>query len=95
MRTLRLFKDDQVRFQLFAPCNFGDFLRWLALPRSVKHGSLTTLREKLIKIEAKVVLHAKHVSSQMAEVAVPRELFAVILEWIRRFGVPSPLVRRE
>ncbi len=31
---------------------------------------------------------------QTAEVAVPRELFAAILERIQRFGVPQPLVRR-
>ena len=66
----------------------------MALPRSVKHRSLTTLREKLIKIGAKVVRHAKYVTFQMAKVAVPRELFAAILERIRRFGVPPPLVRR-
>ena len=61
---------------------------------SVKHWSLTTLREKLIKIGAKVVRHAKYVTFQMAEVAVPRELFAAILERIQRFGVPPPLVQR-
>ena len=55
---------------------------------------LTTLREKLIKIGAKVVRHAKYVTFQMAEVAVPRELFAAILERIQRFGVPPPLVQR-
>ena len=60
-----------------------------------KHNALTTLREKLIKIGAKVVRHAKYVTFQMAEVAVPRELFAAILERIRRFGVPPPLVQRE
>ena len=52
------------------------------MPRSVKHWSLTTLREKLIKIGAKVVRHAKYVTFQMAEVAVPRELFVAILERI-------------
>ena len=31
---------------------------------------------------------------QMAEVAVPRELFAAIFERIQRFGVPPPLVQR-
>ena len=67
----------------------------MALPRSVKHWSLTTLRKKLIKIGAKVVRHAKYVTFQMPEVAVPRELFAAILERIRRFGVPPPLVHRE
>ncbi len=67
----------------------------MTLPRSVKHWSLTTLRQKLIKIGAKVVRHAKYVTFQMAEVAVPRELIAAILERIRRFGVPPPLVQRE
>ena len=44
--------------------------------------TLTTLREKLIKIGAKVVAHAKYVIFQLAEVAVPRPLFARILERI-------------
>ncbi len=64
------------------------------MPRSVKHRSLTTLREKLIKIGAKVVRHSGYAIFQMAEVAVPRELFAAILDRIQRFGVPPPLVRR-
>ncbi len=74
--------------------NLGNFLRRLALPRSVRHWSLTTLREKLIEIGANVVRHAKYLTFQMAEVAVPRELFAAILERIQRFGVPPPLVQR-
>ena len=56
----------------------------LALPREVRHWSLTTLREKLIKIGAKVVSRSKAVTFQMAEVAVPRTLFAEILERIDR-----------
>jgi len=79
------FKDNEVRLQLFAlASNLGNFLRRLALPRKVKHWSLTTLRDKLIKIGAKVVHHAGYIVFQMAEVAVPGELFAKILEWIRR-----------
>ncbi len=90
--SCRNFKDNQTRRQLFARAyNLGDFLRRLALPRSVRHWSLTTLREKLIKIGAKVVIHSRYVIFQMAEVAVPRELFAAILERIQRFGVPPPL----
>ena len=74
------FKDNHVRLQLFALAyNLGNFLRRLALPRSVAHWSLTTLREKLIKIGAKAVAHARYVIWQMAEVAVPKELFAAIL----------------
>ena len=62
--------------------NLGNFLRQLALPREVKHWSLTTLRERLIKIGAKVVSRSKAVTFQMAEVAVPRRLFAAILDRI-------------
>ena len=53
----------------------------------IKHWSLTTLRETLIKIGAKVVRHARYVFFQMAEVAVPRELFAAILQRIAQLRV--------
>ncbi len=63
--------------------------RRLALPPSVKQWSLTTLRDKLIKIGAKVVHHARYVTFQLAEVAVPRRLYRAILERIRRFAALS------
>ena len=86
------FVDNQVRLQLFALAyNLGNFLRRLALPRSIRHWSLTTLREKLIKIGAKVVHHARYVIFQMAEVAVPQELFAAILARIKRLRFHLPL----
>ncbi len=79
------FADNQVRLQLFVLAyNLGNFLRQAVLPRSVRHWTLTTLREKPIKIGAKVVRHARPVVFQMAEVAVPRELFRAILEEIGR-----------
>ena len=60
------FVDNQVRLQLFALAyNLGNFLRRLALPTGVKHWTLTTLREKLIKIGAKVVRHSRYVFFQM------------------------------
>jgi hypothetical protein len=81
--SCRRFKDNQTRLQLFALAyNLGNFLRGMALPREGKHWSLTTLREKLIKIGAKVVSRSKSQTFQMAEVAVPRRLFAAILERI-------------
>ena len=84
------FVDNQVRLQLFGLAyNLGNFLRRLALPRSVKHWSLTTLREKLIKIGAKVVAHSRYIIFQMAEVAVPKRLFRAILERIRRLRLPE------
>jgi Transposase DDE domain group 1 len=83
--SCRRFKNNQVRLQLFALAyNLGNFLRQLALPREVRHWSLTTLREKLIKIGAKVVSRSKTLTSQMAEVAVPRRVFAAILDRIDR-----------
>jgi hypothetical protein len=54
------------------------------LPCSVRSWTLTTLREKLIKIGAKIVRHAKAVTFQMAEVAVPCELFAEVLDRLGR-----------
>jgi hypothetical protein len=74
------FVANQVRLQLFALAyNLGNFLRRLVLPKSVKTWSLRTLREKLIKIGAKVIRHSRYVVFQMAEVAVPRDLFGAIL----------------
>ncbi len=43
---------------------------------------MTTMREKLIKIGAKVVLHGRYVTFQLAEIALPRRLFAEILRLI-------------
>jgi hypothetical protein len=40
---------------------------------------LTTLREKLVKIGAPIVRHGRYDVFQLAEVAVPRSLFASIL----------------
>lgn len=91
--SCRTFKDNQTRLQLFALAyNLGNFLRRLALPKPVRHWSLTTLREKLIKIGAKVTRHAKYVTFQLAEVAVTRNLFGAILERIARLALPPPLV---
>ncbi len=68
----------------------GNVLRTLALPEAVEGWSLTTLREKLIKIGAKVVRHGRYVTFQLADVAVPRELFREILRLI--YGLrPAPL----
>ena len=81
----RRFKDNAARLHLFALAyNLANFLRQLALPRSIRSWNLTTLREKSVKIGAKVVTHAKYVVFQLAEVAVPRQLFAGILERIGR-----------
>ena len=85
------FVDNQVRLQLFVLAyNLGTFLRQSVLPQSVRHWTLTTLREKLIKIGAKVVRHSRNIIFQMAEVAVPRELFRRILTAIDRLRPQIP-----
>ena len=85
------FDANQVRLQLHVLAyNLGNFLRRLALPASVKHWTLTTLRDKLIKIGAKMVRHARYITFQLAEVAVPRRLYRTILDRIRRFAAIPP-----
>src|SRR5262249_20989435 len=83
--SCRRFKDNAARLHLFALAyNLANSLRQLGLPRSIRSWNLTTLREKLVKIGAKVVTHSKYVIFQLAEVAVPRQLFAAILGRIGR-----------
>src|SRR5512132_144759 len=77
------FTANAVRLQLHTLAyNLANFMRTLALPQSVEHWSLTTLRDKLIKIGGKVVRHGRCITFQLAEVAVPRTLFAEILRLI-------------
>ena len=91
--SCRTFRDNAVQLQLHALAhNLANFMRTLALPKEVEHWSLTTLREKLVKIGAKVVSHGRSVTFQLAEVAVPRSLFQNILSLIddlRRRPVPA------
>jgi len=87
--SCRTFAANAVRLQLHALAyNLGNFLRRLATPEPIKDWSLTSLKDKLIKIGAKVVSHARYVAFQMAEVAVPRQMFAEILSLIARLQAP-------
>jgi hypothetical protein len=77
------FAANAVRPQLHALAyNLANFMPTLALPEVVAQWSLSSLREKLIKIGAKVVHHARYAVFQMAVVAVPRKLFEKILRLI-------------
>jgi hypothetical protein len=68
--------------------NLGNFVRTLAMPKAVELWPLTSLREKLIKIGAKVVSHGRYVTFQMAEAAVSRLMFRDILILIARLRAP-------
>jgi Transposase DDE domain group 1 len=85
------FRHNAVRLQLHALAyNLANFLRTLALPQEVEDWSLTTLRDKLVKIGARIVHHGRYVVFQLAEVAVPRALFADILRRIDGLRLRSP-----
>src|SRR5271154_46849 len=87
--SCRSFAANAVRLQLHALAyNLGNFMRTLAMPKTAEPWSLTSLREKLIKIGAKVVSHGRYVTFQMAEVAVSRQMFAEILSLIARLRAP-------
>src|SRR5580704_16792819 len=87
--SCRSFAANAVRLQLHALAyNLGNFMRTLAMPKTAKPWSLTSLREKLIKIGAKVVAHGRYVTFQLTEVAVSRQMFADILSLIARLRAP-------
>ena len=87
--SCRSFAANAVRLQLHALAyNLGNFLRTLAMPKTAEPWSLTSLREKLIKIGAKVISHGRYVTFQMAEVAVPKQMFREILALIVRLRAP-------
>jgi len=68
----------------------GGFVRTRATPEPIKDWSLTTLKDKLIKIGAKVVSHRRYVIFQMAEVAIPRQMFQEILRLIAELRPQPP-----
>jgi hypothetical protein len=91
--SCRRFAANVVRLQLHALAyNLANFLRTLALPAEVSQWSMTTLRERLVKIGAKIVRHGRSITFQMAEVMVPRGLFAQILAAIATLR-PTPPAR--
>ena len=91
--SCRKFRNNEARLRLYVLAHhLGNFMRTLALPKEVEHWSLTTLRDKLVKIGAKVVSHGRYFTFEVAEVAVPRSLFQEILGLIddlRRRPVPA------
>ena len=69
-------------------------MQTMALPKEVGYWSLTTLREKLARIGAKVIRHGRYVTIQLAEVTIPRHLFADILRLTDGLR-PAPLPPRR
>lgn len=81
--SCQTFKANAVRLQLHALAyNLSNFLRTLVLPNSIADWSLTSLRDRMIKIGAKAIQHARSIILQLAEVAVPRGLWSQMLATI-------------
>jgi len=78
--SCKSFAANEVRLQLHALAyNLANFVRTLVLPGSIADWSLTSLRDRLIKIGTKAIRHARSIILQLAEVAVPCELWAEML----------------
>jgi hypothetical protein len=89
--SCQTFAANAVRLQLHALAyNLGNFLRMRATPEPIKDWSLTSLKDKLIKIGAKVVSHGRYVIFQMAEVAIARQMFQEILRLIAELRPQPP-----
>jgi hypothetical protein len=80
---------NEVRLQLHALAyNLGVFLQAADLPEEMADWSLTSLQNRLIKIGARVVRHARAITFQLAEVAVSGGLFRRIHAAIQRLRAP-------
>ena len=83
---------NEVRLQLHVLAyNLGVFLQGTDLPEQIGDWSLTSLQTWLIKIDARVVRHARTIIFQFAEFAVSGDLFKHILAAIQRLRAPPIL----
>ncbi len=76
---------------------YGDPAAWADVNRGAQELSgcaSRPLREKLMEVGARVVHHSSYVTLQMAEVAVPRALYAVIPDFVQRLAAPPRSLQR-
>lgn len=87
------FAANAVRLQLHALAyNLANFLRTLATPEAIETWSLTSLRERLIKTSARLVRHGRYAIFQMAAAALPRKVFAGVINLINGLRGPPDAV---
>jgi len=83
------FAANAVRLQLHALAyNLANFLRSLVTPETIEKWSLTSLRERLIKTATRLVRHGRYAVFQMAAAALPRKVFAGVLNLINGLRAP-------
>jgi hypothetical protein len=84
------FAANEVRLQLFGLVyNLGNFFRTLVLPQGISHWTLTTLRDKLIKLGARLIKHARYVIFQVAEFVVTERTFRNISQNMQQLRLYS------
>ena len=89
--SCRGFAANAMRLKLHALAyNLVNFLRCLTSPEAVSYWSMTNLRDRLVKIGAKIVRHGRSITFQMVEVMVSRGLFQQILGAITTLRPPPP-----
>ena len=85
------FAANAVRLQLHALAyNLANCLRTRVLPDEARQWSLTTLRERSVKIGAGIARHSRSITFQMPEVMLPRGLFQTILRAIAALRLMPP-----
>jgi hypothetical protein len=67
-----------------SPVILGNFLRRLTLPKALMGWCLRSGQLTRVKTGARLVRHARRLVFQMAEVAVPRDVWGAMLERIGR-----------
>lgn len=83
------FAANAVRLQLHALAyNLANFLRTIAALGEIETWSLMSLRERLVKMGARLVRHARYAIFQLAEAALPRAVFAGVLDRINALRGP-------
>jgi hypothetical protein len=83
--SCRSFAANAVRLQLHALAyNLANFMRTLALPEAVAHWSLTSLRDKFVKIGAKIVAHARHITFQTSHQSCKQDVKAPIFSPLQK-----------
>lgn len=83
------FAANEVRLHIHALAyNLANFLRTLTTPEGIDTGSLTSVRERVVKTGARLVRHARYAVFQLAEAALPRVVFACILDRINSLRDP-------
>jgi hypothetical protein len=91
--TCRKFRNNEFRLQFHALAyKLTNFIRTLALPEEVEHWMLTTIRVRLVKTDAENIAHGRNPTFQMAEVALPGELFRKTLRRINELRSPAGVI---